>query len=465
MFFPLPYRNIIALSAPIAGIQFAQVALTSTDLMMMGRVGLEAVAAGGLAILLYNQLRTMCVGMVTGLGNLVATAVGRGEKRAGNAEIDAVTREEVRDLVHSSLSLATVIALAAGGLLIALSYALSFLGQDITVAEHARPVMIALAPGLLPMLWLNVLRQFAVGMRRPGSLLRVTLISIIVNAVLEAALLYGWLGLPQLGLVGIGLSTTLVQVLTLVVFFRAVRQDRRLRDLLSVDFWQARLATILRIIRMGTPISLTYGSEAAITSIATLLMGTFGPVVLAASNITNQLTYIVYQLNIGLSQGSSILVSRAIGREDYNEIQAVAKRALTVSFAVMTVIGIIYVFLPELVLAPFLGTENDPAVLTLAASLLWFAIVHQFSKGSQNICIGLLRGLGNTKAGLTHTLIGYWGIGIPTMTLCGYPLSLGGKGVWFGLCLGFSVTSLLLWRRFMTDLKRISPKNISKSNY
>ncbi len=74
-----PYRDLVTLSAPIAGIQFAQVALTSTDLLMMGLLGVPAVAAGGLAMLLYNQLRTMCVGMVTGVGNLVAAAVGRGE--------------------------------------------------------------------------------------------------------------------------------------------------------------------------------------------------------------------------------------------------------------------------------------------------------------------------------------------------------------------------------------------------
>lgn len=46
---PLHYRDLIALSVPIAGIQFAQIALTTTDLMMMGLIGTQALAAGGLA--------------------------------------------------------------------------------------------------------------------------------------------------------------------------------------------------------------------------------------------------------------------------------------------------------------------------------------------------------------------------------------------------------------------------------
>ncbi|KTQ76848.1 multidrug transporter, partial [Aureimonas ureilytica] len=177
------YREIIQLSAPIAGIQFAQVALTTVDLLMMGLLGLGAVAAGGLGLLLYNQLRTMGVGMVTGVGNLVAGAAGRAEKRGGSSAIDAAGREDIRDLVRASLLIATVTGLVAGLLLVALGHLLPFLGQDAGVVALARPIMWALAPGLLPMLWMNVLRQFAVGLRRPGSLLAVTLVSIGVNAL------------------------------------------------------------------------------------------------------------------------------------------------------------------------------------------------------------------------------------------------------------------------------------------
>lgn len=447
------YRDIITLAAPIAGIQFAQVALTSTDLLMMGLLGLEAVAAGGLAMLLYNQLRTMCVGMVTSVGNMVAAAVGRGEKRTGTTAIDVAATEEVKDILRAAMLLATLSALAAGGLLILFGYFLTYLGQAQSVVELAKPIMLSLAPGLLPMVWLNVLRQFAVGMRRAGSLLMVTVISIAVNGLLNAAFIYGWLGIPMLGLAGIGLSTTLVQLWTFVVYLRMVGKDEKLQTLLAFDAWNANWQTVSKIAKMGIPISLTYGSEAAITSIATVLMGTFGPVALAASNVVNQLAYIVYQLNIGLSHGSSILVSRTLGKGDVDEIGKVAARTFTISFGIMTLIGMMYILLPDLVLRPFLSADADPSVTSLAAILLWFAIAHQFLKGSQNICIGLLRGLGNTKAGLINTLIGYWGVGIPCMFICGYLLGWGGQGVWFGLCLGFGVTSLLLWWHFLSALR------------
>ncbi len=451
-----PYRDLITLSAPIAGIQFAQVALTSTDLLMMGLLGVSAVAAGGLAMLLYNQLRTMCVGMVTGVGNLVAAAVGRGEQRTGAKEPDETARAEVRGLLRASLLVATLTAVAAAVVLALASLLLPFLGQAPEVAAQAQGIMLTLAPGLLPMLWLNVLRQFAVGMRRAGSLLRVTVISIAVNALLNAVFIYGWLGLPQLGLAGVGLSTTLVQLWTCLVYLRTVGRDPLLGPLLTLDAWRADWGIVKTITGLGTPIALTYGSEAAITSLATLFMGSFGAVALAASNIVNQLAYIVYQVNIGLSQGSSILVSRAIGKGRTHEVADIARRAMTIGLSIMTAVGLLYAVLPAVVLRPFLGGQADPAVVATATTLLWFAIAHQYFKGSQNICVGLLRGLGNTKAGLTNTLIGYWMIGVPAMALCAYPLGLDGLGVWFGLCLGFGATSLLLWRRFLSDLGRLT---------
>jgi MATE family multidrug resistance protein len=447
------YRSLIAVASPIAGIQLAQVALTTTDLIMMGSLSVSAIAAGGLAVTLYNQLRTMCVGVVTAVGNLVAGAVGRGEQRSGQPEPDTDTRAEVSSICRSSFLVATVVGLLGAMLLIALSGLLTWFGQAATIVALSRPTMCALAPGLVPMLWLNVLRQFAVGMRRPGSLLGVTIAAIAVNAALDGGFAYGWFGLPVLGLPGIGLATTLVQTVNFGAFLLILRRDRVLAPLLSLAGWRADAATVRQIVRLGVPISLTYGSEAGITSVATLIMGGFGPVALAAHNVVNQLAYIVYQINIGLSQGSSILVSRAIGLGDRRAAGDVARRALTLCFAAMTLAGLVYLAIPRAVLCLFLERNPAPAVLASSSTLLLFGIAQQYCKGTQNIAVGLLRGLGNTRVGFRMTVIGYWLIGTPAMLIFGWALRLGGSGVWLGLCSGFGATALLLVRRFRVELR------------
>lgn len=448
------YRPLVAVAAPITGIQLAQIALTTTDLIMLGSMSVVAVAAGGLAITLYNQLRTMCVGVITAVGNMVAKAVGSGEARTGGGEgPDEQARDEVRKVVRAAFLVATGVAALGGVVLVALSYLLALFGQDSQVLDQARPMMMALAPGLVPMLWLNALRQFAVGMRRPGSLLGVTIASVVVNAALDGAFIHGWAGFPVLGLVGVGLATTCVQVLNVLAFFVIVRRDEKLAPLLSVAGWKADLATAGRIVRLGVPISLTYGSEAGITSVATLLMGAFGPVVLAANNIVTQMAYIVYQLNIGLSQGSSILISRAVGQDERAEAGVIARKALSVSAVAMALVAVVYALVPEFLLGLFLDGNVDPALLSTGELLLVFAVAHQFLKGAQNITVGLHRGLGNTKVGFRMSLVGYWGVGVPAMLICAFALHLDGAGVWIGLCLGFGATAALLLRKFWQDVR------------
>ncbi|MFE3170296.1 MATE family efflux transporter [Amycolatopsis sp. NPDC059235] len=446
------YRPLLAVSAPIAGIQLAQVALTTTDLAMLGGMSVRAIAAGGLALTLYNQVRTMCVGTVTAVGNLVASTAGRGESRTGGDQLDERARGEVRDLVRASFLVATAVGLGAALILIGLGYLLAWFGQDPEVLALARPTMLALAPGLIPMLWLNVLRQFAVGMRRPGSLLWVTIGSVGVNILLDGGFGYGWFGFPELGAPGIGLATTIVQFLNCFAFLLILRRDEHLAPLLSAGFGRGELPAAREILRLGIPISLTYGSEAGITSVATVLMGGFGPATLAAQSMVNQLAYIVYQVNIGLSQGSSILISRAVSQRDRPAVTRTARQALTLSATAMTAAGLLYLAVPGWVLGLFLERNPPPEVLALAHTLLFFGIAQQYVKGAQNVCVGLLRGLGNTKSGFRATLLGYWLIGTPVMVLCGFALDLRGPGIWLGLCVGFGATAVLLLRKFSREL-------------
>ena len=67
-------RQILALSLPLAGTQLANIAISTTDTFMMGQLSLGALAGGGLAVVWFNQIRTMAVGLLTPLGNRIASA-------------------------------------------------------------------------------------------------------------------------------------------------------------------------------------------------------------------------------------------------------------------------------------------------------------------------------------------------------------------------------------------------------
>ncbi|MFE9788946.1 MATE family efflux transporter [Nocardia salmonicida] len=437
------------LATPIALTQLAQIAVSTTNLALMGTLGVREVAAGGLALVLFNQIRTMCVGLITGTGNQIAGALGAAGKRGGSADA------EVRAVVRAAFVIATLAGLLGGALLIGLGWVLPWLGQDAAVLELARPMMIALAPGLLPCLWFQVLRQYTVGMQRPQALLLVTLGSVALNLVLALAFIHGWAGIPAMGLTGVGIATSLVFLITFGVFWAMVRHDEQLGRTLPSTPWPVCWATVREELRLGTPIALTYGSEAGMFSVLALVMGSFGPAALAAHNVVYQIIYIVFQMAIGLSHGASILVSDAVSREEFGHARALAWLALRMAAVIAIVTGVVYVLAPNIILAPFLDT-TDTDTIAIAHTLLLIGIVLQFFDAAQNIGTGLLRGLKETSAGFRLSLVGYWGVGLPAALLLAFPLHLGAAGVWWGLTAGLATTAVLMLRKYFALLDQAS---------
>ncbi|MGW8779879.1 MATE family efflux transporter [Streptomyces sp. NPDC055796] len=445
-------RALAALAVPLALTQLAQVALTTTDTVMMGLLGTEALAAGGLALVVFNQLRTMGVGLVTSVGNQVAAAAARAEK-AGQADAEE-GEDEIRALVRAAMAVATLAGIAGAVLMILTGQAATLLGQDAVVADRAQGMLAALAPGLVPCLWFQAIRQFTVGMRRPQALLRITLASVAVNAALNWVFIHGTFGLPVLGLTGIGVATSSVHLLSFLALHLSARRDARLAPLMRLDFWRADAPTVRRLLGLGTPIAATYGSEAGFFFVTALFAGSFGAAALAAHTAVNQLIYIVFQVAVGLSHAASINVSRELALGDHPAARRIKNTALACGAVATTLVGILYLAAPRLVLRPYFdaAVEADRQGLQIATGLLAVVAVLQFFDCAQNIGVGLLRGLDDTRSGFRITLIGYWAVGLPACWILAYPLGGATRGLWIGLLIGLATTAVLLLRRYSTAL-------------
>jgi MATE family multidrug resistance protein len=415
----------------------------------------------------------MGVGLVTAVANQVAAAASVGPTAAGaspeagpdrpETDVTAVPagHEEIRDLVRAALAIATVAGLGGALVIAGLGQVLPWLGQDPAVVALARPMLVALAPGLLPCLWFQAIRQYTVGMRRPQALLGITVASIALNAGLNWAFLHGLWWFPELGLAGIGLSTSTVYSLSFLALYGAARRDAGLRPMLSLRGWLARPATLRRLLRLGVPVAATYGSEAGFFSVVALLMGTFGAAALAAHTAVNQLVYLVFQVSVGLSHAASVTVSGEIARGRPGAAARTARAAVASGFAAMAAVGIAYAAVPELVLRPF--APPGSAVLAVAVPLLAVAAVLQFADCAQSLGVGLLRGLDDTAGGFRLTLVGYWLVGLPAAWLIGLVAGAGPVGVWIGLLAGLATTAVLLLRRFASSLRRWEPPTTGTS--
>lgn len=439
-------RAIVLLALPLILTNFAHVALTTIDVVMLGALGTLEIAAGGLAIALFNQLRTTGTGLVTGVSNLVAAAHARGE------------HQRVRDLLVAGFFWATV----SGGLfllvLLLLERPLVWLGQDPQVVAMTLRFLLIAAPGLIPCLWFQTLRHFTVGLKYPGPLLAITLISIALTAALNYVLIFGKFGFPALGLQGVALTTSIVFLLSFLMFLAVALKNRTLaRHVFGAGLrWSPE--AVKAVWKLGLPIAGTYASEAGFFSVLTLLIGTLGKEALAAQTVLNQIIYIVFMISAGISHAASIHISEACGAADYARARRLGFLGLGLGAAAMLLVGIPYVLTPDLILALFISANHqaNAATLALATTGLLIAVVLQLFDASQNIGNGILRGTGDTVGPLRISLVGYWLIGLPAAYLLGFTANQGIQGVWIGQTIGLAATATLLVMSFRQRTARLA---------
>jgi MATE family multidrug resistance protein len=436
-------RNLLGLAFPLILTNFAYVALTTVDIVMLGRLGALEIAAAGLAITLFNQLRTTGTGLVTGVGNLVAEANARGDHL------------RIRELLCAGFFWATAGGVVFCVALLSIGPLLVLLGQDPAAVDKAGDFLMILAPGMLPCLWFQNLRHFTTGLKRPGPLLAITVLSVGLTIALNYVLIYGELGFPAFGFLGVAIATVTVFLLSFLAFAVVVARDGALRPYLK-GIWSSK--AIGSVWRLGLPIAGTYASEAGFFSVLTLLVGTLGVEALAAQTVLNQIVYIVFMISAGISHAASIHISDAGGAGDYVRARRLGLLGLAWGVIATLVVAVPYLLVPEPIVRLFLSAEHaaNADVIALTVSGLLIAAVMQIFDAGQNIGNGILRGVGDTAGPFRISLVGYWLVGLPAGYLLGVTAGWGVQGVWLGQTVGLAATAVILLAAFLRRVGRLS---------
>ncbi|MFF0483604.1 MATE family efflux transporter [Streptomyces sp. NPDC004435] len=439
-------RALLKLAFPLILTNFAYVALTTVDIVMLGRLGAVEIAAAGLALALFNQLRTTGTGLVTGVSNLVAEARVRDDK------------ERVGALLFAGFFWATVCGVVFCAALLLVGPLLVLLGQDRTVVDKAGEFLVVLAPGMLPCLWFQNLRHFTTGLKRPGPLLAITLASVGATIGLNYVLIHGEFGLPAFGFVGVAIATVTVFLLSFLAFVAVIMRDDTLRPYLTSPHARRWNGDAVRSVwRLGLPISGTYASEAGFFSVLTLVIGSLGVEALAAQTVLNQIVYIVFMVSAGLSHAASILISEADGRDDYREARTLGLLGTAWGVIATLLVAAVYLAVPEAIVSLFVSAEHagNADIVALTVTGLLIAALMQVFDATQNIGNGILRGIGDTAGPFRISLVGYWLIGLPAGYLLGITAGWGVEGVWTGQTIGLAATAAILLAAFLRRVERL----------
>jgi MATE family multidrug resistance protein len=435
-------RATVSLSWPMVLTNLAQIAMTVTDVMMMGRGGSQMLAAGALGANLYFAP------LIFGLGLMNATAPMMARELGRNRHSVRDIRRTVRQGLWIAIAVSVPIWLAvwhAEAVLVAM-------GQEPALAREAGIYVHWLQWAVLPFYGYIVLRSFVSALERPRWALVIVAAAVAFNAFANWCLIFGNLGLPRMGIAGSGLATTLSSTLMFAGLAVVVSVERRFRRYrLFGRFWRPDWSRFLSLLRLGLPIAGILTFEVWIFNAAALLMGLIDAASLAAHAIAIQIASITFMVPMGIAQAATVRVGRAFGAGDAGAITRAGWTAYVLGVGFMSIAALAMILYPRLLIGCFIDVD-DPAngeVVSLAVGFLAFAGLFQVFDGAQAVAGGMLRGLHDTRLPMVYGFFGYWIVGLPLGIVLGFRFGLAGAGIWIGLSLGLAVVAVLLLARWL----------------
>lgn len=429
----------LKLAWPLVLTQLATIALNTVDVIMIGWLGPDELAAATLATSLIFPLTFF------GIGLLAATAA------MFSHEIGAIRLRGVRRTLRQGFWVAITLCIPCLIFLWNGERIMLLTGQDPKLAAMAIGYVDWAKWGLLPLMCFTVLRNLVTAHSRPRSSMIILLIAIGVNAVADYALIFGNFGAPALGLEGAAVATVIVQAFMLLAQTLFVVTDRQFRRYnLFGRFWRPDWARYVEIMKIGIPIGLTVLAEAGLFAASAFMVGLFGPDQLAAHAVAIQCTSIAFMVPLGVCQAATIRVGLAMGRSRLADALLAGRISTFVGVGIATLTALVFWFATEPIVGFYLRLDDpeNAVAIAFAVDFIRIAAVFQIVDAGQAVGAGNLRGLKDTTIPAILAFIGYWVLGFSAGAYLAFSYGLQGAGVWMGLAVGLTAACFALILRF-----------------
>jgi MATE family multidrug resistance protein len=420
---PSPLRRELSvltrLAVPVALTQLVLMAMGVVDLLMLGHLGEEALAAAALANAWITGCQLVLQGFLFGLDPIVSQAHGAHDKRG------------VSLALQRGLIMAVMAAVVAIPLTIWTTDVLQFTRQDPILYERAQAYATARIPGMLPFYIFVALRAWLQGRGIVRPALLTAFVGNIVNAIGNYGLIFGHFGLPALGVRGAGIATSCTAWAMLTALVIIILRARLGRGGWTGWSREALEWTGLKqIIALGFPIATQLGLEIWAFQFSTLAAGLFSVSALAAHTIVLNLCSITFMVPLGVAIAASTRIGNLIGAGRAQAAQRSAWTALAMGAALMAAFAALFILARQHLPALY-GADGE--VAALAILILPIAAAFQVFDGTQVVGGGVLRGMANPKPIAWLNFFGYYALGLPLTYYLAFHLNMGLPGIWWGL--------------------------------
>jgi multidrug resistance protein, MATE family len=401
-----------------------------TDSLMLAPLGPVPLAAVGLTMAVAIILYAAIYGMLSALSVRIGAAYGAGQGR------------RIPYILRNGLVLGAMVG-TGGALAMGLVwFALPWFGQPEEVLAVMGPYWAAICVLMIPFSVLLVFKSTFEAIGRPWLGTLMAFIAVGVNIPLNYVLIWGVGPLPMLGLTGAGIASLVAECAALAVawvWWARARGMRRLRLRRPI-----RREEMLATAREGAPLGALYVAETGAMAVATVMLGTFGTVALAANQVAMSVGGLLYMVPLGIAGAVSIRVAQAKGAAMEEALRPIAFAGLGLAVIWLSGSALMLGFAGEAIAA---AITDEAAVVAVATLIFVVFAMMQIADGVQSTMLGALRGMSDTGYPAQVSMLAYWGVALPL----GWVLSgwFGPAGIWLGFFVALLGAGIALMRRFM----------------
>ncbi|AQX05666.1 MATE family efflux transporter [Elizabethkingia meningoseptica] len=433
-------RDSLKLALPVMITQLGQVSVNLFDNMIVGKLlGAQALASVSLGNATFFSFFVFAMGFSYAIPPLVSEAHSRMD----------------HDKINSVFRHGFVINLAVGTLMMLLILfgmpLLYHMDQPKEIIPDTIHFLTIMAFSMIPFMVFQTFREVSEGLSFTIGVTKATIIANILNIVLNYILIEGKLGLPAMGVRGSALATLIARIFMVVFLYIVLYRDPRTSHYIKAfhlkinGFSKKIFSTMLKL---GFPTALQLFFEVSAFAGAAFVCGLVSSTDIAAHQIALSMASFTFNLCVGFSVASTVMVGRKLGERDFRGLRDVGVNNIKLAFIFMIVCGLAFI-IGRNILPHFFVQNNDVNVMLLASKLLIIAALFQLSDGIQVTCLGCLRGIQDVKIPSILTFIAYWVITIPLGYFLCYTLKMGALGMWIALGLGLTISAVLLVYRFL----------------
>ena len=439
------FRPLLRLGLPVIIGQVGLILVGFADNVMVSHHSLSELAAASFVNNFLNLVIIFGMGFSYGLTPLVAT-----NKEWGRSD-------QVAHYLGHSFLLNLLIALLIGGGLFLLEGSLGAFNLSEELRPIALPYYRIQILGFMVVMLFNTFKQYTEGMGDTQIPMYITLAGNVLNIGLNYLLIYGKGGFPEWGLYGAGLSTLVSRVVMLIAIVAVTAllpRYRKILDRVKSLHWSWREG-LVPLLRLGTPVALQMGMEAASFSVAVILVARISTAALAAHQIIATISTLGFMVYYGIGAATAIRSSTLLAQGERRETRYVASAGVYLCLFVAAVMMPLLVLCREPVVRLF---NADLSVAEATYLALIPLCLYQIGDALQIVYANALRGISRVvmlapAAALCHLIVA------PTMAwLFGFGVGLEGDGpqlmgVWFAFPVSLTLLGLILRYSFRRATK------------